>query len=480
MKLLEGDFYRTLTDNELGLVHESSVRILWDVGFEVTYPPLLQLLEENGVLVDHRMKRAYLSPRLISQCMKQAPSEFTYYGQEEGKELHLGGNNVYFGTGGKALYVMEEGHRRRPAVSRDIAYFARLADKLAHVDFYIIPVHSHDVNINFLDINDFYRALCNTGRPVMGGIYSRDGLRRVVELAGLLAGGFEALQRRPFVGFITSITSPLKLEDDRAEILVEVARSRLPLVVSTAPISGATAPVTLAGTLVLQNAEALLGVVLSQLVSPGTPVFYSAVPCSMDMRSGSFLIGSVESGLMNAALSQMARYYRLPAYLTVGAADSKLPDAQAAHETTTNCLLGALAGGHFLHQMFGFLDGALTISYAQFVIDNDIVGSCLRALRGIEVSPETMAVDVIAEVGPGGSYLSHKHTLRHLRRHALLSRIELSREYQVWKVIHAKESWQKAEELAMQLRKKPLRKYIPEGLEEEIRQRFPELELPVE
>ncbi len=475
MKTNIGGSYHVLTDKETQLIHETSLRILGEIGFEIEFSPLLDLLEEKGATVDKENQKAFLPPELISWCIKQAPGEFTFYGLQDGKQIHLGGEKVHFGTGGKGIYVMELDREKRPAHLQDVANFARLADKLEHIDYYIIPTHSHDVNINHLDVNDFYQSLKNTGKPVMGGIYDKKGLERVIELSSLLAGNIEKLRRKPFVGFITSIMSPLRLEKDRGEILFDVAKQGLPLVVSTAPIAGATAPITLAGTLALQNAEALMGVVLSQLVNPGTPVFYSAVPCTMDMRTGSFLMGSIESGLMNAAVSQMAHHYRLPSYITVGTTDSKIPDAQAAFESATNNMLAALAGGNFIHQAFGFLDGALTISYAKFVIDNDIVGSCMRALRGIDISEKTLAFDVIADVGPGGNFLGEKHTSEFMRKEMYTPRVSMRQDYQTWLKGGGKDSWEKAEEIARQILGEPKTSYISEEMQVKIESLFPEL-----
>ncbi len=476
--IYRGGFYRALAKKDIENIHETSIKILTEVGFEISYPPALELLQKHGAAIDYNKNRVFLRRETISRYIKQAPAEFTFYGLAEGKEIVLGGNKVHFGTGGKALYVLDQNRKRRPALLQDIDDLGHLSDKLEHVDFFIIPTHPHDVNINSIDINEFYHALRSTGKPVMGGIFSKEGLEKVIEMSALIAGGLEELRRKPFVGFITAITSPLKMENDRAEILFETARHGLPLVTSTAPIAGATSPVTLAGTLALQNAEALMGVVLSQLVNPGTPVFYSAVPCTMDMRSGSFLMGSIESGLMNAAITQMAHYYRLPCYVTVGVADSKIPDAQAAYETATTCMLAALAGGNFIHQAFGFLDGALTISYGQFVIDNDIVGNCLRTLRGIETNTETLAFDVIANVGPGGNFLAQKHTVEYMRTESYTPRVRNHQDYESWFSAGAKDTWEKAEEIVLEMLSEPPQQYIPAEIDKKIRALYPELVEP--
>ena len=294
----------------------------------------------------------------------------------------------------------------------------------------------------------------------MGGVFSKEGLGKVIEMASLIAGSPEELRRRPFVGFITAITSPLKIEDDRADILIETAKHGLPLVTSTAPIAGATAPVTLAGTLALQNAEALMGVILSQLANPGTPVFYSAVPCTMDMRSGSFLMGSIESGLMNAAITQMAHYYRLPCYITVGVADSKIPDAQAAYESATTCMLAALAGGNFIHQAFGFLDGALTISTAS-LLSITTSWELPEDFEGIETNRKPWLL-MLSQSWPRGNFLAQKHTVEYMRTESYRPLVSSYQDYQSWLNAGGKDSWEKAEEIVNEVpvAQRPPRQFI--------------------
>ena len=471
----EGGGYQVLTEKELSQIHETSIKVLENVGFVINYPPALELFEKNGAKVDHDQRRIYVTRDLVTRCIKQAPAEFTFYGREEGKDITIGGKKVNFGTGGLALYVLDLERNKRPGAIHDVAELARLADRLEYLNFFINPLYPHDINIETVDINTKYQALLNTGKPVMGGIFSKRGLEDSIKIASIIAGGLENLQRRPFVGFISSITSPLKISPEHAEYIMEVAGYGLPLATSTAPAAGATAPVTLAGTLVQQNAEALMGVMLTQLVNPGTPVLYSAVPVTMDMRTGSFLMGSIESGLMNAAITQMAHYYRLPCYLTVGTTDSKLPDAQAAHEAATTAMLAALAGGNFIHEAFGMLDGALTVSYAQYIIDNDIVGSCLRTLRGIEVNQDSLAYDIIAKVGPGGNYLGEEHTVRYMRTESYAPKASDRQPYQRWIDAGSKDSWKRAEEIAAQILQEPSGPIVAPEIDARVREEFPEL-----
>ncbi len=473
--LYEGGMFQVLSSKEIDQIHETTVRVLRNVGFKISYPPALELLEKHGADVNYQEQRVYLPLELIARCIKQAPAEFVFYGQAEDKEISLGGKQVHFGTGGQALYVLDLNREKRPSTTEDIASLARLTDKLENVDFFIIPVYPHNVPMDSVDINSFYHAFKNTGMPVMGGVYSKQGLESVVQLASMLAGDLRKLRRKPFVGFITSISSPLAIGNHQAELLMEVARYGLPLATSTAPAAGATSPITLAGTLVQQNAEALIGTVLAQLVNPGTPVLYSAVPVTMDMRTMSFLMGSIESGLMNAAITQMAHYYRLPCYITVGTTDSKIPDAQAAHESANSTMLAGLAGGNFIHEAFGLLESAMTASYAQYVIDNDIIGSCLRTLRGIEINPDTLAYEIIAKVGPRGNYLAEEHTIKYMRTESYSPHTSDRQHYARWLDAGSKDSWKRAEEIAGQLLSEPSPCYIQQTMDNKLRGLFQEL-----
>lgn len=465
-----GGYYKILSEDSIKQIHESSLQVLEQVGFKITYPPALKLLDKNGAEVVS--DRVYLPRELVTRCIKQAPSEFTFHGREKGKEIVLGGNRVHFGTGGTALNVLDLERNKRKSTAKDISDIAALVEEMENIDFFIIPVYPHDSTVEKADINRFFPALTHSSRPVMGGIYSLEGLKDIVDIASFIAGDRETLRQKPFVGFITSIASPLKIDDLYAQLLMEVASTGLPLATSTAPTAGATAPITLAGTLVQQNAEALMGVVLSQLVNPGTPVLYSAVPSTLDIRTMSFLMGSVESGLMNAAITQMAYYYRLPSYITVGTTDSKVPDAQAAHESASTCLLAALAGGNFIHEAAGLLEGAMTACFAQYVIDNDIIGGCLRALRGVEINQDTLAVDVIAAVGPEGNFLGEAHTIDYMRTESFFPRVSDRRSYQAWHSAGGKDSWSTAEELARKYLEQEHRHFVDDEKIQEIKSKY--------
>jgi trimethylamine---corrinoid protein Co-methyltransferase len=291
-----------------------------------------------------------------------------------------------------------------------------LVDKLPHCDFVVMPIYPTDVPEALVPVNRFYACLANTTKHVMGGVGTTEGAREVAALAAHVAGSLEALQARPIVSAITSwMVSPLHLDTSVTDILIEWCSYGLPLALSSAPMAGSTSPITLAGSLVQLNAEQLSGIVLTQLVRPGTPVLAGYIPGVADMRSGSYLGGTVEFGIMQAAAAQLAQFYHVPIYCSGGMTDAKIPDAQAGYEKMATFLLAAMGGANYIHHAIGMVHNMSAASLEQAVIDDEIAGMGLRVLRGIEVSDETLAVDAIARVGPGGHHLMDPLTLAFMR-----------------------------------------------------------------
>ncbi|MFQ5836172.1 MAG: trimethylamine methyltransferase family protein, partial [bacterium] len=229
------------------------------------------------------------------------------------------------------------------------------------------------------------------------------------------------------------------------------AEERIPVALSSAPMAGSTSPVTLAGTLALVNAEQLSGIVLTQLVSPGAPVLYGAIPSVADMSNMSFLCGAVELGVLNTAAAQLAQYYDIPFYAWAGLTESKIPDVQAGYEKATGALLVGLAGANYIHNAAGMLDSTTTVAYEQYVIDNEIIGMVMRALKGIEVNEETLALEVIDKVGPGGNFLAEPHTVAHMRSEFFFPKVSDRSRREKWLAEGGKDGSQRAREIAINI-----------------------------
>ncbi len=473
VKGLVGGQYKPLTDDQVQRIHESALSILERTGVQVEEPEARRLFQEAGA--DAAGNRVRLPRSLVEDAVDWAPSKVVLAGRDPKWDLELEGARVHVGTGGAALTVLDlESGQPRAAVLRDVAELARLVDALDNVHFYLVPVYPTDMDEENVDINQYYAGLANTTKHVQSGVYSVQGIRDTVEMCERIAGGADALRERPIVSFITSwMVSPLKFATDVATLLIETCRQRIPVVLSAAPMAGSTAPVTLAGMLAQLTAEQLSGVALTQLVRRGAPLLIGPIPATADMKTGRYLAGAAEFGLTNAAMAQMAQFYRLPIYNSAGMTDAKLPDVQAGFEKAMSAVLAALAGSNFIHHAAGMLENMNTVAAEQFVIDNDILGMAMRVVRGIEVNDETLALDVIDDVGPGGHYLMAQHTLRHMRSEFYYPSEVVDRQGRdLWQEAGALDARQRAKQIARDI----LASHQPEPLhpdvENWIRQRF--------
>jgi len=250
---------------------------------------------------------------------------------------------------------------------------------------------------------------------------------------------------------IACTVSPLKIDSNYGDFMITIAKSGLPVVCPAEPLCGATSPVTLAGNLLIQTVDSLMGVMLTQLVNPRTPVIFGSVATSTDLSNLSYLAGSVEMGLLNSAGAQMAQFYKLPFYATGGMTDSKVLDSQSGYESAITSLLCALAGANFIHDSAGLMEFALTACYEKYVIDNEILGMVMRAVEGIKVNDETLAFDLIKQVGPGGNFVTAKHTRRFMRSEHYQPSLSDRHNREEWEAKGGKVTWERAAEIVEEL-----------------------------
>jgi len=425
-------YYRPLSVKEVEKIHNTSLKILEEVGFMVDNQFALELLDGIGCEVDYDRKIVRVDRNLFLKTIKKAPARIGLCGRDENNEVFIEANKTFFSNGGTAVKVVDlDNGERRDAVLMDLAQISKIIDVLNNIHVVHLPVYPHDVSHEVVDMHRFFNALNNNTKHIMGGVYTLEGARNVIRIANII-NGEGSLAEKPLVSFITCLISPLKIEHNYVRIMYEAAQAGIPVVTSVCSIAGLTTPITLAGQIAQLNAEALTGVFLLQVFKPGTPVFYSVVPTIADMRSMQFLFGAVESGLMNAALAQLATFYNLPMYSTGGVTDSKTSDIQAGFEKGMGSLMPSLAGAQLIHNSAGLLDGSMVFSLEELIIDDEINGMALRATRSIEVDEETLAFDAIKEVGPGGNYVTHPHTFRHMRTENFEPRVAERGSYVSW------------------------------------------------
>jgi trimethylamine--corrinoid protein Co-methyltransferase len=467
-KGLAGGSYQPLTEESIAKINQTVMRVIEEVGFEVNSEKALQLFEKAGARVDREELRVRLPQAKARELIGMAPPEVRLCGQEEKHDVLLGGNRVYTGTGGTALYIYEPASKQnRPATLEDLKLIARLVNRLDNIHLFMLPTYPNELPIEQVDINRFFAGLDNTTKHIMGGVYTLGGIKQVLRMAEIAAGSAEKLVERPLISMIGCSISPLKMDANYGDLVIEIAQRDIPLVCPAEPLCGATSPVTLAGNLVIQTADSLMGVMLAQIVKPGTPVIFGSVATNTDLRTLNYLAGSVEMGLLNAAGAQMAQFYHLPFYATGGMTDSKVLDAQSGYESAISNLLCALAGANFIHDAAGMMEFALTACYEKFVIDNEILGMVMRAVNGIKVNDDTLAFDLIKEVGPGGNFVAAKHTRRFMRREHYQPSLSDRNSREEWEAKGGKAIWQKAGGKARRLIAEP-KYHLPAPVREQI------------
>jgi len=454
-----------LSRDEIEKIHQTSLEILQEIGIKMENDSLLNMLAEAGAEVDYDRQIVRISPAMVEEALEKAPSKVVLYGRDGKPDLHLEGQRVYTGTGGTAVNIFDlKDGKRRPSQARDVGLTARLVDNLEHIDFFVVPVYPDDRQKKKADEARFLNALCYTGKHVMGGVYSAEGIERVIDFAVEAVGSEKRLRERPIISMITSIISPLKMERDYTEFMEYIISRGIPIVAPPAPIAGATSPLTMAGSLAQLNAETLFGIVLAQILKAGARVLYGIVPTTMDMRTSSFRFGSIESGLMNAAGAQLAQYYELPVYNTAGVSDSRSPDIQAGYEKMANIMLSGLAGANFIHDAAGLLDTGLTVAFEQYVIDNDILGMVKKTLAGIAVDEERLAFEDIKEIGPEGNFLTAATTMKFLRTELYDQETFEADRWEEWQKKGAQNAAQRARKRAEEILRESEKKYLPENL----------------
>lgn len=475
-KGLAGGQYTPLTSEGIHKIHQASMEIFAEVGVQVNYPFALKRFAEAGAEVDEATNIVRMSSRQIETLLATAPEKVTLCGRDDSgsNDLIIGGNKVYMGTGGTALNVQEPGSTEcRRSQLHDVMNMARMVEKLDNIHFYMLNVYPSDLPIEDIDVNRFGAALNRTRKHVMGGVYTVEGVRNVIRMAEKIAGSPQALRERPFISMVACPISPFKLDESYGELAIEAAMHNIPVVLPAEPLCGATAPITLAGNLVIQNVDTLAGIMMTQLANPGAPALYGCISSITDLRDMKYLSGAVEMGLMNAGAAQMAQFYKLPYYATAGMTDSKAIDAQAGYESAITSTLVALAGANFIHDAAGFVEFCMTASFDKLVLDNEIIGMVMRAVDGIEVNDSTLALDEIKKVGPGGHFVSSRHTRKYMRTEQFKPQLSNRDTREQWQAAGSKDAWQRATAFATGLLHSEPENVLPEEIRTWIKKNIP-------
>jgi trimethylamine--corrinoid protein Co-methyltransferase len=401
-----------LSQEEIERIHSASLTVLEATGVEIDNENVLRILSSAGAQVDFHTRMVYVPEELVEELLKKTPSQVKLCGFDDKYDILFAENNVYFNPGSTALYMLDRETKamRRPTPT-DFADFVRLTDALAYIHAQSTAMTVSDVPDQLVDRFRFYLILKNSSKPIIAGAFTIEGLYDMKHMLEIVLGGEEALLKKPCLLMDVCPSPPLKWSKMTSQNLIDSAKFNIPIEIIPAPQLGSTAPATLAGLLVQHNAEFLSGLVMSQVVNAGLPVVYSGSPSLMDMRYGTGCVGNIEVAMLSAAYAQIARFYNIPSGAYLGISETKVVDAQTGLESTIGLILGTLAGINCITGpgMLGFENCQ---SFEKLALDNEICGMALRLARGIDVNEKTLALDLIKEVGPGGHFLSQKHTLQ--------------------------------------------------------------------
>ena len=448
---------------------KSSLSLLEDPGVYSESDLFLDIFEKGGARVNREARTIQVGRDMIEAALKSAPHSLVLYGRNDpDMDLLLEPGRVYYGMGGTSepLFWDWDQWKSRQPTKQDMITSTRVGHALANIDFVQTLCMSGEMPTSTIFFHDFDAIFRNTTKPTVINILERPFTSRLLELTAAASGGESVLRERPSVlGIVTPIT-PLKIAVMN-EGLVDAVQAGVPILYSPGPLMGASGPATVAGTLVITNAEVLFGVVLTQLIKPGAPVVLKPDTDVFDMKTTQCTYGSPEQDLGKVAMVQLAHFYNLPIYGLGGGVEAKTPDAEAAGEAMMGILLNGLAG-MTLNQSLGTLSWGLYGSQEMVVICDELVHMVKRILSGIAVTDETLALDVIRKVGQGGSFLSEDHTVKFFRQELFFPRLFRRQTIDQWLNSGGKMIHEVAHERVLEILEKAGPVELPPGVDAEL------------
>jgi len=408
--------FRLLSDSQIEELHLATLQILERTGVAFDCQEAIDLLGNAGADVSNP-DRVKIPSFLVEQALRTAPKTITLYTREGEPAIVLNGmTGSHFGGFADCLNFLDPYTRkRRQCYVKDIADTARVVDALPNIEWHYTGGSHSTIPGAIADKVSLLQVILNCSKPVACCISDVSSLREMLKVCSIVAGGEKELQAKPFFIGTSEPVSPLTQGKDAMEKSLLCAEKGIPNVVYGMPMAGATTPATFPGCLVIANAEVLSQLVVVQLMRPGAPVIFGSMPDAMEMRTTIYPYGAPELSFLVAALTELCHYYKLPMFGTAGCTDAEVVDAQAGAEVTYQVLMSALSGADLVHDV-GLVYHATTISPELIVFVNEIIDMVKVSMQGFEITDETLPLDLIERVGPSGTYISEKHTLKHFRK----------------------------------------------------------------
>lgn len=405
-----------LSETDVQKIHTSTLDIIENVGVRFPSKKALLLWENFGGKVDHQTSIVKIPGHIIEDSLKLAPCAYTLAARNPTQDLPLDGNHVYVGTDGCGVEVLDiYNGQRRTSNLQDVADIARVADTLEEVAFHWVAVSAQDKPPATRGLFELLAVWENSTKHVQTeSIYNEREALTAIEMATAIAGGKAELRKRPVLSMMQCTASPLGHDGGSLDAALVAAEAGVPVGFMTMASCLTTGPATMAGNLVVGNAEVISATALLQLAFPGAPVFYAAAQTASDLRTGAYTGGGPEDFLFGAATNILADFYNIPLSMGSFATGAKLPDWQAGIENSLSTFMASLVMSDMLLGV-GLLHGSRIWSYEQMLLDCEIFSIIHKVMQGIQVNDDTLALDVIRSVGPEGNFLAQKHTLKHMR-----------------------------------------------------------------
>lgn len=430
--------------SQLEEIHSATVDVLERAGVRVDHDESLKLLKEAGCLVKDRIVK--IPGWMIDEAIRVAPSKINIYNREGQSAMSLESNRTYYGTGSDLPFHLDlESGIRRNSVKQDVVNAARVIDHLPNLDFAMSYGIPRDVQADKGDLHQFAALALNCAKPIIFTAFNEDNLKIIIDMAAAAAGSYENLRERPFLILYDEPISPLIHTREGMAKMFTCIEYGVPVIYTPGVVAGGTCPVTKAGTIVQMNAESLSGLLIAQLKKKGAQVIIGGGATPMEMNSTATLYGSPDAAMNYCAMSELARFYKLPNFTEAGCSNAPVPDAQAGMEASMGLLLNQLCGANLVHDV-GYLDGGKTGSLPFLAMCDDFISAARYIGAGTAINPETIGVDNIVGVGPSGHYLGEEHTMKHFRNEIWMPTIFNRMMYETWEQLGSKDCFDLARE----------------------------------
>jgi len=411
-----------LTQAQVERTHEASLEILEEVGLKVRFEPARELFKRHGCVVEE--ERVKFPRAVVEKYRKMYPPEFTFYARDPQFDRIIPRDSPVIVTASSAPDILDPlTGRERRATSGDIARIAHLVNELPGYDIFSISTLADDAPKDQFTLSRLYPALKYCKKPLRVTTTDGKDTASVMNMVYTVAGGEAAYKEHPFLTHhYCPVVSPLTMDILSTENVMYFAKEGLPVYPTIVPNAGLTSPMSMAGTLAQGNAEFLAAATLMQMVREGTPLIYATLATVADMRSGAYASGGIECGMLHIAFAQIARFYNVPCGGYVGLTNAKINDAQAGYETGMSAM-GGMVAGMDMFNIGGLIDALKTFDFAKAVIDDEIAQMLKRVKRSINFNEEELALDLIKQVGPGGSFIVAKHTTKRMKTEAVMTKL---------------------------------------------------------